>query len=51
MIEYRTCDSIQLENPSRVLIDIIQKMEELQDCMKEYRYYEGFDKSIYDVLL
>lgn len=47
MIEYRTCDSIQLENPSRELIDIIQQMEKVQDWMKEYRQDEGFDKNNY----
>lgn len=47
MIEYRTCDSIQLENPSRELIDTIQQMEKVQDWMKEYRQDEGFDKNNY----
>lgn len=47
MLEYRTVDSIQLQNPSRELIDTIHQMEAIQDWMREYRKNEGYDKNIY----
>ena len=43
LLEYRTIDSIQLENPSRNLIDTIHEMERVQDWMKDYRQELGYD--------
>lgn len=36
ILEYRTIDSLALEQPSRNLIDTINKMEDVQEWMKEY---------------
>ena len=47
MLEYRTIDSLQLQNPSRELIDTIHQMEAIQDWMREYRKNEGYEKNIY----
>lgn len=33
-VEYRTVDSIQLENPSRNLIDIMHDMDQVQEWMQ-----------------
>lgn len=44
LLEYRTVDSIQLDNPSRNLIDTIHEMECIQDWMKTYRQDLGFGK-------
>lgn len=45
LLEYRTVGSIQVDNPSRNLIDKIYEMERIQDWMKEYRRDRGFDVS------
>lgn len=47
MLEYRTIDSIQLQNPSRELIDTIHQMEAIQDWMREYRKNEAYDTNNY----
>lgn len=47
LLEYRTCDSIHLENPSRELIDTIHQMESVQAWMKEYFQEEGFARNPY----
>lgn len=44
LLEYRTVDSIQLDNPSRDLIDTIHEMDSVQDWMKDYRRELGFDE-------
>lgn len=36
LTEYRTIDSIEMQNPSRELIDTIHDMEQIQQWMKEY---------------
>lgn len=44
VIEYRTIDSLELENPSRNLIDTIYHMQNVQDWMKDYLTRENFEK-------
>lgn len=44
LLEYRTVDSLQLVNPSRNLIDVVNEMENVQDWMRDYRQDFGFDK-------
>lgn len=44
IIEYRTIDSIELENPSRNLVDTIYHMQNVQDWMKDYLIRENFEK-------
>lgn len=44
IIEYRTIDSIELENPSRNLIDTIYQMEDIQEWIREYLIDNGFNK-------
>lgn len=36
LLEYRTIDSLELQNPSRNLIDTIHDMERIQDWMRNY---------------
>lgn len=36
LLEFRTVDSLSLQNPSRDLIDTIRQMEYIQDWMREY---------------
>lgn len=43
LLEYRTVDSMELENPSRELIDTIRGMETAQDWMRSYREELGYD--------
>lgn len=43
LLEYRTVDSMELENPSRELIDTIREMETAQDWMRSYREELGYD--------
>lgn len=40
-VEYRTVDSIQLENPSRNLIDIMHDMDQVQEWMHDYLFSTG----------
>lgn len=40
-VEYRTVDSIELENPSRNLIDVIHDMDQIQEWMRNYLISEG----------
>ena len=40
-VEYRTVDSIQLENPSRNLIDIMHDMDRIQEWMHDYLFSTG----------
>ena len=40
-LEYRTIDSIQLQDPSRNLIDTIQDMENIQNWMRDYLIENG----------
>lgn len=47
MLEYRTIDSIQLQNPSRELIDTMHQMEAIRDWMREYRKNEGYEPNCY----
>ncbi len=44
LIEYRTIDSVELEKPSRNLIDTIHEMENIQEWMKEYIIKNSNDK-------
>ena len=44
IIEYRTINSISLENPSRNLIDTIYHMEDIQDWIKGYLIDNEFNK-------
>lgn len=44
LIEFRTVDSIQLENPSRELIDTVYSMETIQNWMRSYRQDLGYDR-------
>jgi len=43
LLDYRTIKSIELDNPSRNLIDTIREMENVQDWMKSYREDLGYD--------
>lgn len=43
LIEYRTVDSLELENPSRDLIDVYESMRSVQDWMVEYLNDEAAD--------
>lgn len=36
LLDYRTVDSISIQNPSRNLIDVINEMEDVQEWMREY---------------
>jgi Zn-dependent peptidase ImmA (M78 family) len=36
ILEYRTVDSVALQNPSRDLIDTVRQMENIQEWMREY---------------
>ena len=40
-VEYRTVDSIELENPSRNLIDVMHDMDQIQEWMHNYLVSEG----------
>ena len=40
-VEYRTVDSIHLENPSRNLIDIMHDMDQIQGWMHDYLFSTG----------
>lgn len=44
IIECRTIDSIELENPSRDLVDTIYEMQNIQDWMRDYLISNEFDK-------
>ena len=37
IVDYRTVDSVELQSPSRNLIDTMKSMEEIQDWMRSYR--------------
>ena len=41
IVDYRTIDSIELENPSRELIDTIHDMEQIQEWMHNHLVSEG----------
>jgi len=41
LLQYRTVDSIQLQNPSRNLVDTIHDMENVQDWMRNYLLENG----------
>lgn len=43
LLNYRTIDSIETNNPSRNLIDTIREMENIQNWMKSYREDLGYD--------
>ncbi|HHT24571.1 MAG TPA: ImmA/IrrE family metallo-endopeptidase [Clostridiaceae bacterium] len=43
LLEYRTVDSIELETPSRDLLDTIHEMELIQDWIKEDLLQKGID--------
>lgn len=36
LLDYRTVDSISIQNPSRNLIDVINEMEDVQEWMRDY---------------
>lgn len=42
LVEYRTMDSVALENPSRNLIDVMHDMELVQEWTRDYLISEGF---------
>jgi len=44
ILEYRTMDSIELQNPSRNLVDNIYEMQSVQEWMHEYMKQEQNDK-------
>ena len=43
LIEYRTVDSLYLNNPSRNLLDTIDAMTRVQDWMKDYLIQAGYE--------
>ena len=43
-VEYRTLDSVKLENPSRNLIDVMHNMDLVQQWMHDYLVSEGASK-------
>lgn len=43
LLEFRTVDSIELETPSRNLLDTIHDMELIQDWLREDFLYKGID--------
>jgi len=43
ILEYRTINSIELENPSRELIDTIDNMESIQEWMRNYQIKQGYN--------
>lgn len=44
LIEYRTIDSLELQNPSRNLLDTIHDMQNVQEWMHDYLIDNGSDK-------
>ena len=40
-VNYRTIDSVRLDNPSRNLIDIMHEMQNVQEWMREYLIADG----------
>ncbi len=42
ILEFRTIDSIESQNPSRELIDTIDNMEDIQEWMKNYQIKQGY---------
>lgn len=44
LLDYRTVDSISVQNPSRNLIDVINEMEDVQEWMHEYLIKNGASK-------
>ena len=42
LLEYRTVDSLELQRPSRELIDTVQNMEDIQAWMRDYLKDAGF---------
>lgn len=44
LVEYRTVDSVALDNPSRNLIDTMHDMEMVQDWMRNHLIREGAEK-------
>lgn len=44
LVEYRTVDSLNLQNPSRNLIDTIDSMTNIQDWMRDHLVNGGYDK-------
>lgn len=44
ILEYRTIDSVQLQNPSRELIDTIDNMEAIKEWMRNYQISEGYSE-------
>ena len=51
LIEFRTIDSVDLENPSRNLMDTIHDMGQIQDWIREYLISEGASKLSFVCLL
>lgn len=45
LLEYRTVDSIDLEKPSRELMDTIHEMQIIQDWMKEELSHQGIEEN------
>ena len=46
IVEFRTIESKEINNPSRELIDTIKDMENKQNWMQEYLIKEGFGKNM-----
>lgn len=44
IVEYRTIDSVDLQNPSRNLLDTVDIMINRQEWMREYLIANGYDK-------
>ena len=47
LIEFRTVDSVLLNNPSRNLIDTIHDMEQIQDWVRDYLISDGNSSLMY----
>lgn len=47
IVEFRTIESKEINNPSRELIDTIKDMENKQNWMQEYLIQEGFGKNMF----
>lgn len=44
LLEFRTVDSVMINNPSRNLIDTVHNMEEIQAWMREFREQECYER-------
>lgn len=44
ILEYRTVESLKLQNPSRELMDTISSMEAVQDWMRDYQIQQGYSE-------